>query len=108
MRPAVRVLAVLAAAAVLAGCSGPSDAGGRVTPAFTNNALRRTGITELARAPAWAERAAVPAFGLFFALDLVLTIAFYCAVVRVLATMKMDNEPYYKEVLKQYPIPGVE
>lgn len=39
--------------------------------------------------------------------DLVLTIAFYCAVVRVLATMKMDNEPYYKEVLKQYPIPGV-
>ena len=39
--------------------------------------------------------------------DLVLTIAFYCAVVRVLATMKMDNEPTYKEVLKQYPIPGV-
>src|SRR5580698_11452019 len=39
--------------------------------------------------------------------DLVLTIAFYCAVVRVLATMKMDNEPYYKEVLLQYPIPGV-
>ena len=25
--------------------------------------------------------------------DLVLTIAFYCAVVRVLATMKIDNEP---------------
>ena len=39
--------------------------------------------------------------------DLVLTIAFYCAVVRVLATMKIDNEPFYKEVLKQYPIPGV-
>ena len=36
--------------------------------------------------------------------DLVLTIAFYCAVVRVLATMKIDNEPYYKEVLKQYPL----
>ena len=29
-------------------------------------------------------------------------------VVRVLATMKIDNEPYYKEVLQQYPIPGVE
>jgi hypothetical protein len=28
-------------------------------------------------------------------------------VVRVLATMKIDNEPHYKEVLKQYPIPGV-
>src|SRR5436305_14786952 len=39
--------------------------------------------------------------------DLVLTIAFYCAVVRVLATMKIDNEPHYKEVLEQYPIPGV-
>jgi alkylhydroperoxidase family enzyme len=40
--------------------------------------------------------------------DLVLTIAFYCAVVRVLATMKIDNEPTYREVLQQYPIPGVE
>ena len=39
--------------------------------------------------------------------DLVLTIAYYCAVVRVLATMKIDNEPYYKEVLQQYPIPGL-
>jgi alkylhydroperoxidase family enzyme len=39
--------------------------------------------------------------------DLVLTIAFYCAVVRVLATMKIDNEPHYREVLQQYPIPGV-
>src|SRR5246127_2704711 len=39
--------------------------------------------------------------------DLVLTIAFYNAVVRVLATMKIDKEPYYKEVLQQYPIPGV-
>ena len=39
--------------------------------------------------------------------DLVLTIAFYCGVVRVLATMKIDNEPQYKEVLQQYPIPGV-
>ena len=39
--------------------------------------------------------------------DLVLTIAFYCGVVRVLATMKIDNEPCYKEVLQQYPIPGV-
>lgn len=36
--------------------------------------------------------------------DLVLTIAFYCAVVRVLATMQIDNEPQYKEVLRQYPL----
>ena len=39
--------------------------------------------------------------------DLVLIIAYYCAVVRILATMKVDNEPFYKEVLQQYPIPGV-
>jgi hypothetical protein len=26
-------------------------------------------------------------------------LAFYCAVLRVRATMKIDNEPYYKEVL---------
>jgi hypothetical protein len=25
----------------------------------------------------------------------------------LLATMRIDNEPHYKEVLKQYPIPGV-
>jgi alkylhydroperoxidase family enzyme len=36
--------------------------------------------------------------------DLVLIIAYYCAVVRVLATMKIDNEPQYKEVLLQYPL----
>ena len=40
--------------------------------------------------------------------DLVLTIAFYCAVVRVLATMKIDNEPTYRVVLKQFPMPGVD
>ena len=39
--------------------------------------------------------------------DLVLTIAFYCAVVRVLATMQIDNEPQYREVLRQFPVPGV-
>jgi hypothetical protein len=39
--------------------------------------------------------------------DLVLTIVFYCAVVRVLATMTIDNEPVYKEVLTRYPIPGM-
>lgn len=37
--------------------------------------------------------------------DLVGTIAFYCAVVRMLATMQVDNEPQYKEVLKEFPMP---
>lgn len=36
--------------------------------------------------------------------DLVATIAFYCAVVRVLATMQIDNEPQYKEVLQKFPM----
>src|SRR5689334_23505885 len=39
--------------------------------------------------------------------DLVLTIAFYCAVVRVLATMKIDNEPYSKRDRSSTRSPGV-
>ena len=38
-------------------------------------------------------------------IDLVITIAFYCAVVRVLATLEIDNEPHYKEVLEKFPLP---
>jgi len=38
--------------------------------------------------------------------DLVLTIAFYCAVVRVLATLEIDNEPHYKEALEKFPLPN--
>jgi alkylhydroperoxidase family enzyme len=36
--------------------------------------------------------------------DLVATIAFYCAIVRILATMQIDNEPYYQEVLQTFPL----
>ena len=38
--------------------------------------------------------------------DLVLTIAFYCAVVRVLATMQIDVEDDYLPYLKQFPLPA--
>ncbi|MCW5745990.1 MAG: carboxymuconolactone decarboxylase family protein [Alphaproteobacteria bacterium] len=38
-------------------------------------------------------------------LDLVLTIAFYNAVVRVLATMQIDVEPEYRKYLEQFPLP---
>ena len=38
-------------------------------------------------------------------IDLILSIAFYCAVVRVLATLAIDNEPHYKEVLTKFPLP---
>ena len=37
--------------------------------------------------------------------DLVLTIAFYCAVVRVLASLEIDNEPHYRAVLDRFPLP---
>lgn len=38
--------------------------------------------------------------------DLVGTIAFYCGVVRLLATFCVDNEPQYKAVLEEFPMPG--
>jgi alkylhydroperoxidase family enzyme len=38
--------------------------------------------------------------------DLVLTIAFYCAVVRVLATLQIDVEDDYLPYLKQFPLPS--
>lgn len=37
--------------------------------------------------------------------DLVLTIAFYNAVVRFLATMQIDNEPEYQKFLAEFPLP---
>lgn len=40
-------------------------------------------------------------------LDLVLTIAFYNGVVRVLATMQIDVEPEYQKYLEQFPFPAV-
>jgi alkylhydroperoxidase family enzyme len=38
--------------------------------------------------------------------DLVLTIAFYCAVVRVLATLQIDVEDEYLPYLTQFPLPS--
>lgn len=38
--------------------------------------------------------------------DLVLTIAFYCAVVRVLATLQIDVEDEYLPYLEQFPLPS--
>lgn len=37
--------------------------------------------------------------------DLVLTIAFYCAVVRILATLEIDVEDEYLPYLKEFPLP---
>lgn len=37
--------------------------------------------------------------------DLVITIAFYCAVVRVLATLRIEVEPDYERYLREFPLP---
>ncbi len=37
--------------------------------------------------------------------DLVITIAFYCGVVRLLATLEVDVEPEYQQYLEQFPLP---
>jgi len=38
--------------------------------------------------------------------DLVLTIAFYDAVVRILATLEIDVEEHYQKYLDEFPLPG--
>jgi alkylhydroperoxidase family enzyme len=38
--------------------------------------------------------------------DLTITISFYCAVVRVLATLEIDVEPEYMPYLERWPLPG--
>jgi alkylhydroperoxidase family enzyme len=38
--------------------------------------------------------------------DLAITIAFYNAVVRVLATLQIDVEEDYMPYLRQFPLPG--
>jgi uncharacterized protein involved in response to NO len=44
--------------------------GGRLVPSFTSNALARAGLALGAETPAWARRAAVPAFLVYAAADL--------------------------------------
>jgi alkylhydroperoxidase family enzyme len=46
------------------------------------------------------------ALGNELVVDLTLTIAFYCAVVRVLGTLKIDVEPDYMPYLEKWPLPA--
>jgi len=39
-------------------------------------------------------------------IDLIVTIGFYNAVVRVLASIAIDVEPDYRQYLERYPLPG--
>jgi alkylhydroperoxidase family enzyme len=38
--------------------------------------------------------------------DLVVTISFYCAVVRTLSSLAIEVEPEYQPYLDQYPLPA--
>ncbi|MDE2008399.1 MAG: carboxymuconolactone decarboxylase family protein [Rhodospirillales bacterium] len=38
--------------------------------------------------------------------DLVMTIGFYCAVVRILASLRIEVEPDYMPYLQRFPLPG--
>jgi alkylhydroperoxidase family enzyme len=38
--------------------------------------------------------------------DLIVTIAYYCGVVRILATLEVDVEPEWKPFLHEFPLPG--
>jgi len=37
--------------------------------------------------------------------DLLMTISFYCGIVRFLSAMRIDNEPEYNKVLDEFPLP---
>ncbi|MCC7348628.1 MAG: carboxymuconolactone decarboxylase family protein [Variibacter sp.] len=37
--------------------------------------------------------------------DLIMTISFYCGIVRFLAAMQIDNEPEYLKYLEEFPLP---
>ena len=39
-------------------------------------------------------------------IDLIMTISFYCAVVRILATLQIDVEPDYQKYLDEHPLPA--
>ncbi len=38
-------------------------------------------------------------------IDLLMTISFYCGIVRFLSAIRIDNEPEYNKVLQEFPLP---
>lgn len=39
-------------------------------------------------------------------IDLLMTISFYCGIVRFLSAIRIDNEPEYNKVLDEFPLPA--
>jgi hypothetical protein len=85
------------------------DTAGKPTPldALTLNVLR--GAREMTDAGAMTDAtftALQSALGHEVVVDLTITTAFYCAVVRVLATLQIDVEPDYLPYLERWPLPA--
>ena len=84
------------------------DTAGKPTTldALTLNVLR--GAREIADDGAMSDTmfaALRSALGNELVVDLTITTAFYCAVVRVLATLQIDVEPDYQPYLERWPLP---
>jgi alkylhydroperoxidase family enzyme len=63
-------------------------------------------MTEAGEMTAATFAQAQAAFGNEQVVDLTITIAFYCAVVRVLATLQIDVEPDFQPYLDRFPLPA--
>ncbi len=85
------------------------DTAGKATGLDTLSKTVLTGAREMTAEGAMAEAtftALQTALGNEQVVDLTLTIGFYNAVVRVLATLQIDVEPDYMPYLQQFPLPA--
>jgi len=85
------------------------DTAGRPTSLDTLTKTVLLAVREMTRDGAMSEATFATlraALGNEYVIDLTLTIAFYNAVVRVLATLQIDVEDDYMPYLRQFPLPG--
>ena len=84
------------------------ETGGKPTKLDETAKLVLRGAREMAEGLAMTEptyKALEPKLGHAHMIDLVMTISFYCAVVRILATLQIDVEPEYQKYLDEHPLP---
>ena len=89
--------------AMIADSAGEPSALDQLTRLVLQAAREITAGPGVSEACLAALQAALPPAGLT---DLVLTISFYCAVVRFLSSMDVDVEPEYQRFLVEFPRPG--
>ena len=101
-------VAVFTLGGTIAMARTPGEAGG-VTPALTGPQLLNSvpGLEDLGAGVEVHDFRQVPGASLAIGdiFDLALAIAFYNAVVRLLATLQIDVEPEYHKYLEQHPLP---